>query len=164
MESSSSTNPNGTIQFPAFSPDFMPRVSTDYSKHDDLSLSHENSPVRESTQWMPRRHSTRAARWSGVNGGPPPYSTRHKRQKSLGEAFHNIRHRSGSVSQNAMEIAEALKAPVSPALVVSLIGELEQQRQQSDMHRRYSPSGTSHPSCQVHLRNKSSSPFPSPLH
>jgi len=120
MASSPNTaNANGTTQFPAFSPDYMPsRVSTDNYRKDDLSLSHENSPVMESAQWMPRRHSARGARWPGMNGSVPTYSTRHKRQKSLGEAFHNIRTRSGSVSQNAMEIAEALKAPVSPALVV----------------------------------------------
>jgi solute carrier family 35 protein E1 len=113
------TNANGTVKFPAFSPDYLPRLSTENYKKDDLSLSHENSPVRESSQWMPRRHSSRGTRWTGSNGPSPAYSTRHKRQKSLGEAFHNIRTRSGSVSQNAMEIAEALKAPVSPALVVS---------------------------------------------
>jgi solute carrier family 35 protein E1 len=42
----------------------------------------------------------------------------HNRQKSLGDAFRTIRARNGSMSQNAHEIADALRAPVSPKLVV----------------------------------------------
>jgi len=44
--------------------------------------------------------------------------TRHGRQKSLSEAIRTVRTRKMSVSQNAHEIAEALKAPVSTKLVV----------------------------------------------
>jgi hypothetical protein len=40
------------------------------------------------------------------------------RQKSLSDALKTIRTRRGSVSQNAQEIADALKAPVSPRLIV----------------------------------------------
>ncbi|KAK2612839.1 hypothetical protein QQS21_001119 [Conoideocrella luteorostrata] len=42
----------------------------------------------------------------------------HGRQKSLSDAFRTIRTRKGSVSQNAHEIADALRAPVSPKLVI----------------------------------------------
>ncbi|EGR46102.1 uncharacterized protein TRIREDRAFT_123364 [Trichoderma reesei QM6a] len=42
----------------------------------------------------------------------------HTRQKSLGDAFRTIRARKGSMSQNAHEIADALRAPVSPKLVM----------------------------------------------
>ena len=42
------------------------------------------------------------------------------RQKSLSEAIRTIHARRGSVSANAQEIAEALKAPVSLKLVVCL--------------------------------------------
>ncbi|KAH6604981.1 hypothetical protein Trco_006688 [Trichoderma cornu-damae] len=42
----------------------------------------------------------------------------HGRQKSLGDAFRTIRARNGSMSQNAHEIADALRAPVSPKLVI----------------------------------------------
>lgn len=41
------------------------------------------------------------------------------RQKSLSDAFRTIRARNGSVSQNAHEIADALRAPLSPKLIVS---------------------------------------------
>jgi len=37
----------------------------------------------------------------------------------LSDAFKVIKDRRGSVGENAAEIAEALKAPVSPRLVVS---------------------------------------------
>lgn len=42
----------------------------------------------------------------------------HGRQKSLSDAIRTIRTRKASVSANAHEIAEALKAPVSPKLIV----------------------------------------------
>jgi solute carrier family 35, member E1 len=42
----------------------------------------------------------------------------HGRQKSLSDAIWTIRTRKASVSANAHEIAEALKAPVSPKLIV----------------------------------------------
>lgn len=42
----------------------------------------------------------------------------HSRQKSFGDAIRTIRTRQGSVSQNVHEITDALKAPVSPRLVV----------------------------------------------
>ncbi|KAG5981174.1 hypothetical protein E4U54_006673, partial [Claviceps lovelessii] len=51
--------------------------------------------------------------WSASNGS----ARGHGRQKSLTDAFRTIRTRKGSVSQNAHEIADALRAPVSPKLV-----------------------------------------------
>lgn len=42
----------------------------------------------------------------------------HVRQKSLGEALRSIRTRSGSTTQNVHEIADALRAPISPTLVI----------------------------------------------
>ncbi|KAG6017046.1 hypothetical protein E4U43_002450 [Claviceps pusilla] len=52
--------------------------------------------------------------WSASNGS----ARGHGRQKSLTDAFRTIRTRKGSVSQNAHEIADALRAPVSPKLVI----------------------------------------------
>jgi len=76
-------------------------------------------------------HPSQAAdRWhpglSRIDSGDvrkPPYSTGgrgigHGRQKSLSDAFRTIRTRSGSMSQNVHEISDALKAPVSPKLIV----------------------------------------------
>jgi solute carrier family 35 protein E1 len=76
-------------------------------------------------------HSPQSAdRWhpglSRIDSGEvrkPPWSTGgkghgHGRQKSLSDAFRTIRTRRGSVSQNVHEISDALKAPVSPKLIV----------------------------------------------
>ncbi|KAI8298766.1 putative transporter [Colletotrichum sp. SAR11_240] len=68
-------------------------------------------------RWQPRKESIqgRASRWTAP--GQPATRYGHGRQKSLGDAIHNIRTRGGSVSQNAHEIADALRAPVSPKLI-----------------------------------------------
>lgn len=65
-------------------------------------------------RWTPRRESGWGNGSIHKSGG-----IRHGRQKSLSEAIRTIRTRHGSVSANAQEIAEALKAPVSPKLIVS---------------------------------------------
>jgi hypothetical protein len=75
------------------------------------------SPVETSTpivpeyRWPTRSNSQRATRGTG-----------HKHRRSLSEALNNFRTRQGSVSENAHELAEALKAPVSYKLIVSRAG------------------------------------------
>lgn len=67
--------------------------------------------------WRPRKESSaRAAKWPSTLSGQPIRS--HGRQKSINETFQDMRVRGASVSQNAHEIAGALKAPVSPKLIV----------------------------------------------
>ncbi|GJD02089.1 Triose-phosphate transporter [Colletotrichum higginsianum IMI 349063] len=70
-------------------------------------------------RWQPRKESLqgRGVRWGGAAGQLPATRHGHGRQKSLGDAIHNIRTRGGSVGQNAHEIADALRAPVSPKLI-----------------------------------------------
>ncbi|EEY17293.1 DUF250 domain-containing protein [Verticillium alfalfae VaMs.102] len=74
--------------------------------------------------WQPRRESRVRFGPPGQPGQPgqPPVTPHarggHGRQKSLSDAFRTIRSRQGSVSQNAHEIADALRAPVSPTLVI----------------------------------------------
>ena len=77
----------------------------DHNTHTNGSAKHD--------RWMPlkKNEGSHSAMWSTSRG--------HRRQPSLGDAFRNIRTRRGSVSQNAHEIADALKAPVSPKLIVS---------------------------------------------
>ncbi|KAI5457262.1 triose-phosphate transporter family-domain-containing protein [Mariannaea sp. PMI_226] len=78
-----------------------------------VSLSRSPSPLRPATGYQ--NGSVRTSdRWFPVSRG-------HGRQKSLSEALHNIRTRNGSVSHNAQEIADALKAPISPKLIVLCI-------------------------------------------
>lgn len=77
--------------------------------------SNGNSALPSGERWTPRKDSSaRGVKW-GPTGTP---ARGHSRQKSITEAVRNIRARGGSVSQNAHEIAGALKAPVSPRLIV----------------------------------------------
>lgn len=140
--STSSENPHATFKFPAFQPDLLPTYEEEEppfafsssrrgspSPHRALqngtptgTAAHGilNGSVLPSDRWQPRRSSRAnsrvefADRYSGAGGGP---TTRHGRQKSLSEAIRTIRTRKGSVSQNAVEIADALKAPVSWRLI-----------------------------------------------
>jgi hypothetical protein len=67
-------------------------------------------------RWQSRRDSTlRGSSWAN---GQTTGGRAHGRQKSLSDAFKIIRNRRGSVSANVQEIGDALKAPVSPKLVV----------------------------------------------
>jgi solute carrier family 35 protein E1 len=128
-----SAGPNSTTKFPAFSPDYDPRYSgEDAFRRDDLSLSNDGSPVvgpaRDvNGRWAARRPSGRVG-WSDASNGLPSYGARHARQKSLSEAIRNIRARRASIGQNALEIADALKVPVSPKLVVSAYGGGSEKR------------------------------------
>ena len=68
--------------------------------------------------WDQDTRSTRSqqTRWS--NGHANGWPKGHTRQKSLSDAIRTIRAREGSVSANAQEIAQALRAPVSVKLIV----------------------------------------------
>ena len=64
--------------------------------------------------WQPRRAEHKM--WERANGSV--LGTRHKPSKSISEAITTIRTRNASVSANAQELAQALKAPVSYRLIV----------------------------------------------
>lgn len=68
-------------------------------------------------RWYPAPNRNRP---SYTSSWPP--NTKRGRQKSISEAIKTIKERKGSVVENAVEVAEALKAPVSPKLVVSFVG------------------------------------------
>jgi hypothetical protein len=117
-------SPNGGVsQFPAFDHDFPPRRGSDdflRSPSWGMSIHRDNhSPT------LAGARSQSNGRYTGLlNGsaavGHHGHGVRHSRQKSLTEAIRNIRTRSGSVTQNTIEIAEALAPPVSPTLLVRL--------------------------------------------
>lgn len=64
-------------------------------------------------KWPARKMSQRLrdARPTGING--------HRSRRSVSEAINKFRTRQGSVSENAQDLAEALKAPISYKLIVS---------------------------------------------
>ncbi|KAI1471311.1 TPT-domain-containing protein [Daldinia caldariorum] len=70
-------------------------------------------------RWQPRRDlsASRGVRFGSPLGHLAGVPRSHGRQKSISEAFRTIRDRSGSVSQNAHELADALRAPISPKLI-----------------------------------------------
>ena len=79
------------------------------------------SPVEITpTQAVPDRHkwpvrkSSQRVRENGRIPGQPT----HRPRRSVSDAFRNLRARRGSVTENAQELAEALKAPVSYRLIV----------------------------------------------
>ncbi|TAQ86405.1 hypothetical protein B7494_g5278 [Chlorociboria aeruginascens] len=78
---------------------------------------HNYTNVPPADRWYPRRDSGRNVVWNGTSTG----GKGHGRQKSLGDAFRTIRTRKGSVSANVHEISDALKAPVSPKLIMLCI-------------------------------------------
>ncbi|KAI0131032.1 TPT-domain-containing protein [Daldinia grandis] len=74
-------------------------------------------------RWQPRRDlsASRGVRFGSPLGPSAGVPRGHGRQKSISEAFRTIRDRNGSVSQNAHELADALRAPVSPKLIILCI-------------------------------------------
>ena len=117
----SSVAQNGTFKFPDLSQETLQLQD----EHAIIDRQQSPSPgpfpvlskLHSGERWQARRESgLNKNAWSNIRiqtGGH-----RHGRQKSLSEAIRTVRTRHGSVSQNAHEIAEALKAPVSGKLVV----------------------------------------------
>ena len=118
------SSPHATFKFPTFQPDLLPTPEEDdyglgtsrggSPNHGHGHVAQGNGSAIPADRWQPRRGS-KVGLANGVGQGAPG---RHGRQKSLSEAIRTIRTRKGSVTQNAQEIAEALKAPLSPKLVV----------------------------------------------
>ncbi|CZT23843.1 related to glucose-6-phosphate/phosphate and phosphoenolpyruvate/phosphate antiporter [Ramularia collo-cygni] len=73
--------------------------------------------LHSSERWPTRRDST-AKSWASWASNGRLRDTRPGRQKSLSEAIRTVRRRKASMSENAQEIAQALKAPVSMRLVL----------------------------------------------
>lgn len=105
-----SLSPNSAVgetsneRFPSFE-DEPRRTSLAQISESPLETS---SPIVPEYKWPARSNSNRLNRPAG-----------HKHRKSVSEAINKFRARQGSVSENAQELAEALKAPVSYRLIVS---------------------------------------------
>lgn len=124
---SSSSNPREKF------PELDAPQSRDYSPEYDESESGRNASARtlspaktngvlHSERWQTRKDSHLA--WGNGHlsvAGP----RQHGRQRSISDAFRNIRTRKASVSENAHEIAEALKAPISLKILVGEAVELK---------------------------------------
>ncbi|KAL9005708.1 MAG: hypothetical protein Q9188_001521 [Gyalolechia gomerana] len=115
---------NESVKFP----DLEPSSSREYlATHDEDGDRHLLTGRTPSPNVWPRSNGApqndrlqakkdqHVAWGNGHMSGTPP---KHGRQKSISEAIKTIRTRKGSVSANAAEIADALKAPVSVRLIV----------------------------------------------
>ena len=71
--------------------------------------------VLHSERWQTRKDNHLAWGEGHLNVAGP---RQHGRQRSISDAFKNIRTRKASVSENAHEIAEALRAPISFRILV----------------------------------------------
>lgn len=121
---SSSSNQIETVKFPDLelqdSRGYIPTHQEDQIWHhitgripSPRSYPRPNGTVRHD-KWQAKRENHIA--WS--NGHLAGTPSKHARQKSISEAIRTIRTRKGSVSANAAELADALKAPVSVKLIV----------------------------------------------
>lgn len=118
--SSSHAEPN-TFKFPDFVQDFKEGVSEDAIE--DISRGPSPQPLmnglpagmHSSERWPLRKEAQQNSWTSWANGAAR--GGRHGRQKSLSEAIRTVRGRKASISENAHEIAQSLKAPVSYRLI-----------------------------------------------
>ena len=129
MTSSERRFSSETTKFPDFDPSAAFREHLTIYEEDSTDVSqdrkHSASPSAwprlngslHSERYAPRKESSYIRGNGQANGAPRG----HNRQKSLSDAIRMIRTRKASVSANAQEIAEALKAPVSYKLVVCLL-------------------------------------------
>ena len=112
-----------TYKFPDFHPDLKAahENGTDWGS----SYSTYNERAIPQSRWQPRKETHTVTSSFGGNGyfgttsENTTHGSRHGRQKSISEVIKNVRTRKGSIGHNAHEIADSLKAPVSPAITVS---------------------------------------------
>lgn len=126
---SSSSSRSDTTKFPDFDQSIAFREHQTIYEEDDTNTSQEGKRALSPYAWsranggshnerlVQRKESNHSWGNAYANGA----ARGHIRQKSLGDAFRTIRTRQASVSQNAQEIADALKAPVSYKLVVCVL-------------------------------------------
>ncbi|KAF2165208.1 hypothetical protein M409DRAFT_67469 [Zasmidium cellare ATCC 36951] len=108
-------------------PDFNNDHAVEFEEDEEDGISRGPSPrplpnglppgLHSSERWPPRKETSLRS-WASWAANGKLGGTRPNRQKSLGEAIKTVRTRKASISQNAHEIAESLKAPVSLRLVL----------------------------------------------
>jgi solute carrier family 35, member E1 len=123
-------SPNSRATHPKF-PNKMGGLTEKFPDHNEAFVFPAEGRARSpnKSNGLANGHSQNQGRWqprkdlviegsSWMNGKASSGGRPHGRQKSLSDAFRTIRTRRASMSANAQEIAEALKAPVSPKLIV----------------------------------------------
>jgi solute carrier family 35, member E1 len=103
--------PGGTERFPDFDTAFAPANGQTLGSRRQNGSGATNAAVAD--RWQARRDSR--VKWAAEDS-QQKHVKGHGRQRSISNAIRHIR--SGSMSQNAHELADALRAPVSYKLIV----------------------------------------------
>ncbi|KAL8717917.1 MAG: hypothetical protein Q9225_004895 [Loekoesia sp. 1 TL-2023] len=121
---SSSSVYNEPVKFP----DLEPISSREYlaTHEEEADGQRVTGRIPSPNAWSRSNGAPRSDRWQARkdqhiawgNGHISGTPSKHGRQKSISEAIKTIKSRKGSVSANAAEIADALKAPVSVRLII----------------------------------------------
>lgn len=115
-ETNGNSHGGGTERFPDFDLSSSGHGGNGRSPSPCKPNGYVNGSAQPSDRWKPRRDSqARGVRWAPT-GQSQDATAGHARHTSFSNAIRTIR--SGSVSQNAHEIADALRAPVSYKLLV----------------------------------------------
>lgn len=118
-----SSSSNTKEKFPDLDRSTSGEYLATYDEKDEGAITSSRTPspakanvTPHSERWQTRKDGRPAWGNGHINLAPP---RQHGRQRSLSDAFKTIRSRKASVSENAHEIAEALKAPISVKIIVS---------------------------------------------
>ncbi|RAL02034.1 putative ER to Golgi transport protein (Sly41) [Aspergillus ibericus CBS 121593] len=95
---------------------FPPFIDEVYETTTESREAHANTSIRyaPTDRWEPRKQ----VQFPRDHNHCPALNSKRKSRKSISEAISTIRTRNGSVSANAQELAEALRAPVSYKLII----------------------------------------------
>lgn len=122
-------------RFPSFDFSAPPNLNLPVlAESPEIISPHASIPPVE-YKWPSRKGSQR------LREGRQTFSRGHQKRRSVSDAINNFRTRQGSVTENAQELAEALKAPVSYKLIVSTFLR-DDERFSLTTYRGYVLSGT----------------------
>ncbi|KAK4696587.1 solute carrier family 35, member E1, partial [Lecanoromycetidae sp. Uapishka_2] len=117
-----SSSSNTKEKFPDFDGSTSGEYPATYDEKNEGAITSSRSPspakingTPHNERWQPRKDNHLAWGNGHINLAPP---LQNRRQRSLSDAFKTIRSRKASVSENAHEIAEALKAPISFKIII----------------------------------------------
>ncbi|EDN09763.1 predicted protein [Histoplasma mississippiense (nom. inval.)] len=106
MATSTTSQDSPLDKFPLFDDTVAPVTADQNGLNNDPLFAHQSLHYSQPTRWMPRKQASLS-----------PVGPKQRPRKSISEAIDGFRDRGTSVSVNAQELAEALKAPVSYKLI-----------------------------------------------
>ena len=90
-----------------------------FPSFDDYARNYDGSAITDSPLETLGPSVVPDYKWPARRGSKPSRRTQgHKSRRSVSDAVYKLRTRQGSVSENVSELADSLKAPISPKLIV----------------------------------------------